>query len=349
LAKARPKARRGVDRHQREAPSLIRHFSRRRERELIVPPSSRPRPRASPTSAAPRVRPGLQFAEARTRNTTFRRKGNNMRKFLEVVALGVGLLAFTGCAGSADQANEQEPVGEIEGALARVKLPDGELVFIKTDDSVIVIENASIDLRGPLDRLLERQMLTVLELFKAVAPEREVPAEILRAHASQAASLGRVDVNAVLEVAFEREPGSLRTLDLVSESKACQDYVYPGPSQSYTVQNKDSAVYSSVGIPFDFGPAFGFQATYPVTLGVCNRGPSSIETRYRYDMTGDTASWLSSPWLAMGANIRRRYYPVQHQIASNPTKYAISYRGPGGASANATGFLALATIVPTIR
>jgi hypothetical protein len=272
-----------------------------------------------------------------------------MRKFLEVVALGVGLLAFTGCAGSADQGSEQEPVSEIEGALARVKLPDGELVFIKTEDSVIVVENASIDLKGPLDRLLEGQMLTVLELFKAVAPEREVPAEILRAHASQAASLGRADVNAVLEVAFEREPGSLRTLDLVSESKACQDYVYPGPSQSYTVQDKHSAVYSSVGSPIEFGPAFAFQATYPVTLGICNRGPSSIETRYRYDMTGDTASWLSSSWIAMGANIRRRYYPVQHQIASNPTKYAIAFQGPGGASANATGFLALAVIVPTIR
>jgi hypothetical protein len=272
-----------------------------------------------------------------------------MRRLFEIVVLGFGLLGFTACAATPEASHEQETLAEVEGALAQVELPDGDLVFVKTGDSVVVIENAFIDAQGPLDRLLGRRALTVLEIFKAVAPEREVPEEIFRAHSVQAASLGRSDVHAVIEVAFERQPGSLRTLDLVSESKACQDYVYPPPSQSYTVEDKHSAVYSSVGSGFDFGPAFGFQATYPVALGVCNRGPSSIETRYRYDMTGDTASWLNSSWIAQGANIRRRYYPVRHQIASNPTKYAISYRGPGGASANATGFLAMATVVPSIR
>jgi hypothetical protein len=114
--------------------------------------------------------------------------------------------------------------------------------------------------------MLADRDLTSLEMFRAIAPEREPPAALVEAHAAEVQRLGRAD-DAVLEAAIDLERPIEKSVS------SCESFIFaPPPSGSWTRQQGRNYLVNETWLPVgDSLSDWSHHTGNPVTFGACNR------------------------------------------------------------------------------
>ncbi len=184
--------------------------------------------------------------------------------------------------------------------VAKVDVGYGSVVFYETrdaDDNAVIIvgEMAPNDYATtPLTNIAPGH--TALELFRAVAPEREVPAVILEAHERELTRLDRPTSEELVPV-FDRDAPIEKT------SQACQNFITP---------NLQCVGYGAVA---DRDVASGRRSVYlnhsssyytfsDLTIGFCNESDGFVTVRYSYGFRDESLQHYLTTGVSAGVSFR---------------------------------------------
>ena len=216
-------------------------------------------------------------------------------RLLAALCLGIGL---AGCGATSPESEEADssPRNGVEGketVLAELNVGYGTIRFheLTAPDGtkqMAISEMAPATMKTtPLEAMQEHE-LTALEAFKAIAPDRAVPAAIAEAHEAQALALGRSDT-AVHTAFFDR---GMRVEQTVA---GCESFVYASPdvySSWWTKLGRTNVSgdwWLNVGTVVD---DYNYSTAGKVTLGVCNESNAPISARLAYDDREDSTGWI---------------------------------------------------------
>lgn len=158
--------------------------------------------------------------------------------------------------------------------------------------------------KTPMDALQESGGLTSLEVFKAVAPEREPPQALVDSHAQEALAMGREDTR-VLQARFDKDAAVEKSI------ASCEGWVYqvPDPATQWNLRLSRNSVSGYQGLNLGrYVDDQGYATVGTVTLGTCNESDVPIQTYLAWDDTQDNNSWLNSPWYDIPAYTAGRWW-----------------------------------------
>lgn len=199
------------------------------------------------------------------------------------------------CAADHDPATNAAPddadlVGVSQSAiLAKVDVGYGDISFYKTtsEDGEVtlgVTETASAYATGtPFAATMSRKGHTLLELFKAVAPDQEPPADLVASHPVEAEKLKRPN-SSVVTPDFDKNAPVQKAL------QACVDFIWQVPvdPRCYPWVNKrELTTTADAWLPVGTSNGdFTHMTGEMVTMGVCNPTgtATNITTAYNQDL-----------------------------------------------------------------
>ena len=142
--------------------------------------------------------------------------------------------------------------------------------------------------RTPLESLLNQGHFTALEVFKAVAPDLQVPPAIASAHPYETVALGRTD-DSVVQARFDT------SVPVQKSVASCESFVYqdPGTEGDWIHKQGKTNLWGSWWLYVAIAPGDTSYATASdVTLGVCNDSDVAISGRIAHDDTTDSTGWI---------------------------------------------------------
>jgi len=137
-------------------------------------------------------------------------------------SLSLSLCALAGGLGCLDADPTDDPIDDPAApgvrVLATVELPDDVQVEfgVMPTGGITTMEYAPVKAPSPMNYYARRYQATPLELFTALAPDREAPPELVAAHATQVIAEHRADA----------EPRALPTLEEVAASSGADFHWY---------------------------------------------------------------------------------------------------------------------------
>jgi hypothetical protein len=223
------------------------------------------------------------------------------------LCLGLGVVA---CGPVGDEPGEQGRVETQDSILAELKV-GSETVrfheFTAADGSrmLAIQELAPATLKTtPIEELQRGGPLTQLEIFQALAPDRQAPQALADAHTAEALAIGRSDTQ-VRHVPFERSAPSEQSVAF------CEGWVFRDPDlySDWTNRlgrtNVSGYSYLNVGRWVDDQ---GYATVAKVTLGSCNESNATIQEYLIWDDTEDSASWFQSPTYDVGVGVASAWW-----------------------------------------
>jgi hypothetical protein len=246
---------------------------------------------------------------------------------------------------------EEEPLEAETTILSEIELGYGILTFSEItlpDGShmISMMEQAGSHLEEtPIDRLFrEYGPLTALEVFRAVAAEREPPIALFDHQHADALAFGRPD-DAIVEAHFDRVAVVGGEGISTKSRAACVNYVFadPGKSGDWNVGLVALAPGDSVFNTLYAG-GWGHFSTEAVTLGICNEGTLDVQGRrcwkeYRKSNPTICEGYLTTPsgWMTRwwNYNILTRCPPPQGEMFCGliiPANNSVQGTGPAGSS-----------------
>ncbi len=242
------------------------------------------------------------------------RPTKRMMAMLALLTAPIGGALLVGCDGSSqDDAAGGPSSGGVQASVASLATVDvgyGTIEFqqlTSPDGSVnlALSELAPGTLKTtPLDALLRGQRLTTMETFRAIAPDRTVPAAIASSHAAEAAALGRTNAS-IVAAAFDRNAPVEKSI------ASCESWVLQdtGLFSDWTKIQKANSVSGDKWLAVGNSAAdWAFPTTARVTLGVCNESNVAITGRLAWDTEADAIGWIYGGFATLNPGIRWRWY-----------------------------------------
>lgn len=208
--------------------------------------------------------------------------------------------------------------------LAAVDVGYGTVEFVKhvggEDEVLGIAEVASAyAAHTPLDSAMGSGPHTLLELFIAIAPDQEPPAELVENHHAEAAALRR-ETDALLAVSFDADE------PVEKSTQACRAAVYAPWTDSCWEWNKKlerTTSSSSVWLPVGDGiNDWTHNTGLRVTMGVCNANNQSTWSQIAWDYTGE---WQYGEWKPVAEYTWRREWGII--ISGKTPRWGIHHAG----------------------
>ena len=159
----------------------------------------------------------------------------------------------------------------------------------------------------PMVKLMTGARLTSLEIFQAIDPTHEAPAEIVAAHAGEALALGRPNSD-VVKAVFDRNA------PIEKSSAGCDAWVFAAPSSDpCEYWGKRLGIDSAYGYPTTNLPVgnstsdFSYQTLSTVALGACN-DTNNDEYDQFITQVDSTGPWINSSWYTIAPWTGNRHW-----------------------------------------
>ncbi len=219
-------------------------------------------------------------------------------------------LGLTACGAVGDEPGEQRRVQTQDSILAELKVgsetvrfhefsaPDGSRMLAVQELAPAALKTT------PIAELQRGGPLTQLELFQALAPDRQAPQALADAHGAEALAMGRSDTQ-VRHVSFDKSAPSAQSVEF------CEGWIFRDPDLYSDWTNKlgrtnvSGYSYLNVGRWVDDQ---GYATVANVTLGSCNESDVTIQEYLVWDDTEDSSSWFQSPTYDVGVGVASSWW-----------------------------------------